>query len=514
MTSSTALEFSNINADIITMASQQAIRSKVRQHVEAPQIMTETRPFDYSCFAMPPMSPSVIPNWSIAPHVASQNPVPDRFIVQNGHGPLVPPKQDHALSLAETVIAEAPPKPAHPRNIWAILDSSANNDYLSDAPVEKPAPLNIRKQARLKKSSSFGDLVDINVVRGVQEVDAPKCNKQERMAIRLSSLNKALPKVPFSVDDSGLFTPPPAPFFDKSFESQLPKIKLTANASAFDPPPAPISNRFPIELSPCSVRSKPAPLEISHARRMPDWIVHKDAAVEVIPRSRSASPPTANSSTSLTQDHRIGKLLPARMEPLVAHRVAGAARIDQPGRKGLPRPAPIKLKKGVRFENVKSPAYSNLRSPAISDLKSPGPSSRFHQPLSPPEFSPTTPQAMIVEHPTIASNFSYLESPVILDIDVKPDSSNKAGSRGRSNTHPHLAEPRARSVSLPRQKRVAIKEDTIILPASTYDETAVSVSTLNWLGAIPKPRYQVNHARTSDRNQILRCYFHRTRPSI
>jgi hypothetical protein len=97
---------------------------------------------------------------------------------------------------------------------------------------------------------------------------------------------------------------------------------------------------------------------------------------------------------------------------------------------------------------------------------------------------------------------------------MKLDSRYTPASRGRSQTHPRFAEPRARSASLPRRNRLADTEDTTILPASTYDQNTVSDSTLNWLGMLPKASYQVSANRTDDRSRILGSYFHRARPSM
>jgi hypothetical protein len=121
---------------------------------------------------------------------------------------------------------------------------------------------------------------------------------------------------------------------------------------------------------------------------------------------------------------------------------------------------------------------------------------------------------MIVDPLVIASDSSDVGLPILPHVGLVMDSSYKSVSRGRSHTHQRLAEPRARSVSLPRMQHINEVDDNITLPTTTYDETAVSDATLNWLGALPKPRYQVSRDRTSDRNRILGSYFHRATPSI
>jgi hypothetical protein len=177
--------------------------------------------------------------------------------------------------------------------------------------------------------------------------------------------------------------------------------------------------------------------------------------------------------------------------------------------------------KEVRFAPIQSPAVSTFRSPPTPYTRA-----SFEEPSTPLDTSPITPRTFYMTVPAVEPD-SPLQSPPAFGLQAldlndhwKPKQSSSE-LRSPPKTKTMQFPPRTtslphhkRNLSLPQDMKAHEERELTVLPATTFDESAVGESTLRWLGMLPKPSYRVSKENTmSDRNQILGSYFHRTTPS-
>ena len=178
-------------------------------------------------------------------------------------------------------------------------------------------------------------------------------------------------KVAFAQHDA--LSPPPVSLDKESFQSELVPFQLNASTSVFDPPPAPRFSRFPDQL-PEVAKRKPAPLNLNQpTSQTGKWKVRKED-IEDAWTPIEDEPDTASIiSMEVRNAPRLCPLpyKPIRSVPLRTRgslrpaplRIRKGVRFDGAKSPGLPLKSPALLSKRVRFDNVKSPATTKFRTP-------------------------------------------------------------------------------------------------------------------------------------------------------
>ena len=194
--------------------------------------------------------------------------------------------------------------------------------------------------------------------------------------IKTQTVTAKRKKVAFVLDD--ILSPPPVSLDKESFKDELAPFELNTSSSVFDPPPAPRLSRFPTQL-PEAPKRKPAPLNLNRpTSQTGKWKVRAAVVEPDIWTPIDDEPDTASMiSMEVRNAPRICPLpyKPVKSVPLRS--------------RGSLRPAPLRIRKGVRFDSAKSPAYLPLKSPALlvkkvrfDNVKSPA-ASRFKTPATP-----------------------------------------------------------------------------------------------------------------------------------
>jgi hypothetical protein len=499
----------------------------------------------YDRFMLSPISPSHLSEHS-SPDLDT-NPLRrsllERYLIEDTH-PVIRTSsanstRGYTLTLASTGLSDALPTPAAPENLLARIDAGR----------PKPPKRSESPKAKWIKPSNppYSRERGASETRLPLQQDAPPRKNNGRMSIhtqrrmKLSMLMEAKQdqnRPRFTRDDSGLMTPPPSRF-NKSFADQMPDISISISSSPFDPPPAPRHESFPGQFPVSPKTSGPAPIDTSlkifrkkdresfmnspllpedRARAVERALYPPPAPTsgqfpEEFPRSPAHSGPAPVDITSPNSTWSSVSTPPA-LSPTIA---PPSAPTNGQFPRSSARPAPISIKKDVRFDAPFSPAYGHLKSP----------------PYNAQTLSPLTPLALFCTFPAIENVNSPIPSgtfPGLLERKEETQSSkDDAGvttaiERGRSTARDSLhSQQRARSLSPPRTDSDSLlpEKEMDILPSTRYDPTIVydaQTNTRTVVYPIPmlfstKSSYTVANITDNDRNRILRSYFRRGRSS-
>jgi hypothetical protein len=514
----------------------------------------------YHRFGLSPISPDVHTSnldWESLPLRTS---LLERYLVEGTHP--TPSPRERKVTLASSGIADALPISDVSQRLWAwrSSDDSLSSD-VSTPGGNKP----------LRPQYIF-DGNDPNDEQQLEEMDQPKGGQQDMMEQATSASHNSanmsflpcqkyqtIAKPQFTMDDSGLQTPPPSSFA-QSFADQLPQISVQFGSSPFDPPPAPSIDRFPGEFPSSPKISGPSPLDTSLqvARKldldsaMNSPVLPEDRTFAV---ERSLKPPPAPTSGEFFCEGPLHNMRPTAstinatsakalnnvtnvtktvlMRPRQDSMISNSSMVNN-SRKRIARPSPIPINKTVRFADLRSPAHSQLKSPGLHrQLRSPGLYSHFSQLSSPELLSPITPLAMFCTFSTIVGDsptmpqgdFSKnLEAEHVSNPPAIEEDANAFFVRGRSHDLGSKKEqPRARSLSPPRSTPLLLSRDTLAsLPATVYDPTVIYDAQTNTRTVVypvepmvlETKSYTVRNITDNDRTRILKSYFNRASSGI
>lgn len=298
----------------------------------------------------------------------------DRLLQEFDRPPPVPPKDDRRRpDLAKAEISETLPTFGHQNNSQSCVAKQIPTEHVI-APATSTAP----KATCTQATHATADNTDnMNLRDGRELVLGTRAAKEDASIV--SQVVKARRKrVAFAANDD-MLSPPPISLQKESFEDEMSSFELGTSTSVFDPPPAPRFSRFPDQL-PNVPKRKPAPLNLNRpTSQTGKWKVRVESEVWT---PIDDEPDTA--SIISMEVRNAPRICPLPYKPIksVPLRTRGSL-----------RPAPLRVRKGVRFDSVKSPAHLPLKSPApfgkkvrFDNIKSPA-ASRFRTPPTP--FSST-----------------------------------------------------------------------------------------------------------------------------
>lgn len=507
----------------------------------------------YNRFILSPISPTGHP--TLASPDLETNPLRwsllERYLVEDTHPIIRTSTRNQTITLATAGISDALPTPGDRDTGWAQLEKTKS----PRRETTKPSPIKPRELSITIKQESPEVMLPLRGIRkprrrnGRMSIHAPTIVSQKNMKMSMMLLDdrprESRPR--FTMDDSGLMTPPPGRF-DRTFASQIPENLITLESLPSNPPPGPRLDRFPGEFSYRPRTSGPAPINPSlktfrkknQESTMNSPLLPEDRALAV---ERSKHPPPAPTSAEFPPELQRSPAhsSPAAIDVDLASPSSTWSEVSTPSLaspegpplptalisndlpRAFARPAPITLKEGVRFDAPFSPAYGYFKSPP------------FCAPSTSRILSPLTPLALFCSFPAIADVSPPIESGVVPGfstdevIDEVTLSKNDTEltayiERGRSTARDSTdIQHRARTLSPPRSTSLLPKaEEYGTLPSTKYDPSVVydpQTNTRTVIYSVPllvpqaKGSYTVPTITDSDRNRILASYFKRGRSS-
>lgn len=437
----------------------------------------------------------------------------ERYMIEGTHP--TPNRRDRKFTLASSEVSNALPTPTTSKSLWSPIE---NGNFPIEAqkstwtkPLSTPYPFD---KAKPRKSEA---MIDHKTHEHQDDASIP--------VLMYHNLH-ATTRPYFTMDDSGLQTPPPSSMA-KTFARQIPEAYPQSRPSPFDLPTAPSFECSPADFSSSPESYGPAPVDTSlHDSRGLDL----DSAMNCPVIPELATPPNPISEDSQKELHdkhvrhdsltSITTRVDKQTKPKMPTVLASIAK-DTPKR--LPCPLPIPLKKNVRFAELHSPAHSQLWSPGVHG--------RFVQVSSPAMRLPTTPRAMFCTVPIVAGASQTIsqadpleesEEGCIIFPPNKKTEEQTLPVRGRpSNQQSGSEQPRSRSLSPPQSSTPLLPKVEYLdsLPATVYDPTVVYDATTNTrtmvYPAVPMvfdtKSYTARDITDNDRNRILQSYFNRAR---
>jgi hypothetical protein len=267
----------------------------------------------------------------------------NRLLAEFDRPPQVPPKDGHhGIALAKSGIAETMATPGLPNNLWACLGAKVDE-------AEHGGPSKTATTMRI-----LADVQHFNVNTTSISSQKPSV-EQQQVQVQTRAVSGQRKRVAFAQDDATELSPPPVSRQKESFADQLGTFELNASTSVFDPPPAPRFSRFPEQL-PDVPKRKPAPLNLNRpTSQTGKWKVRTESEIWT---PIDDEPDTA--SIRSMDCRNAPRICPLPYKPIKSIPLRS---------RGSLRPAPLRIRKGVRFDSIKSPANLPLKSPALFGKK-------------------------------------------------------------------------------------------------------------------------------------------------